>query len=177
MCNRVPLENAYNALMHSEIDLLLRILDQAFNKKAWHGPNLRGSIRGLTAAQAAWQPQAGRHSIAENVVHAAYWKYAVRRRLRGEKRGSFPHKGSNWFALPKPLTEETWRQYIKLLEEEHRLLRAAVAELSANSLKHKSAGSKVSNLTLVSGIAAHDLYHTGQIQLLKRLQKAHRNSP
>ena len=71
-------------------DVLLRILDEAFDQRSWHGTNLRGSIRGLTPDAAAWRPAPGRHNIWELVVHAAYWKYAVRRRLLGEKRGSFP---------------------------------------------------------------------------------------
>src|SRR5436309_5751897 len=86
-----------------EIALLLHLLDEAYGKKAWHGPNLRGALRRLAAAEASWRPQAKRRSIADIVVHAAYWKYAVRRRLRGDKRGSFPLKGSNWFGLPNPL--------------------------------------------------------------------------
>jgi hypothetical protein len=153
-----------------EIGLLLRILDEAYEKKAWHGPNLRGSIRGLSAGQAAWRPGLQRRSIADIVVHAAYWKYAVRRRLHGDKRGSFPLKGSNWFALPEPLPEPAWRDYIALLEAEHRALRAAVAELPHARLHQTPAGSKVSNSTQIQGIALHDVYHAGQIQLLKRLQ-------
>jgi hypothetical protein len=153
-----------------EIALLLRMLDQAYNRKAWHGPNLRGSVRGLTAHQAGWRPHPKRHSIAEIVVHAAYWKYAVRRRLRGDKRGSFALKGSNWFLLPEPLTDAAWREQVALLETEHQILRAAILALPPDQLHQRSAGSKVRNATMIYGIAAHDLYHTGQIQLLKRLQ-------
>jgi hypothetical protein len=149
--------------------LLLRILDEAYEKKAWHGPNLRGSIRGLGADQAAWRPGPKRRSIADIVVHAAYWKYAVRRRLRGDKHGSFPLAGSNWFALP----EFAWRDYVALLETEHRALRAAVEELPAARLHQTPAGSKVSHSTQIYGIAFHDVYHAGQIQLLKRLQANH----
>ena len=42
----------------SELSLLLRLFDEAYLRKAWHGPNLRGSIRGVTAEEAAWQPAA-----------------------------------------------------------------------------------------------------------------------
>src|SRR5438477_10847549 len=152
-----------------EIALLLHLLDEAYGKKAWHGPNLRGAIRRLAAAEASWRPQARRRSIADIVVHAAYWKYAVRRRLRGDKRGSFALKGSNWFSLPNPLTEEAWQQYNRLLEDEHRLLRAAVAELTDAELYRPAAGSKTTPAILIYGIASHDVYHAGQIQLLKRL--------
>src|SRR6184192_3255350 len=82
--------------------LLLRLLDEGFDRKAWHGPNLRGSLRGLDATAAAWKLTADEHCIWEIAVHAAYWKYAVRRRLVGDARGSFPLKGSNWFPRPDP---------------------------------------------------------------------------
>ncbi len=63
------------------MNVLLDLLDEAFDKKSWHGPNLRGSIRGVTAQQAAWRPGPDRHNIWELTLHAAYWKYVVRRRL------------------------------------------------------------------------------------------------
>ena len=69
--------------------MLLDLLDEAFDKKSWHGPNLRGSIRGVTAKQAAGVRMADRHNIWELTLHAAYWKYVVRRQLSGQKRGSF----------------------------------------------------------------------------------------
>jgi hypothetical protein len=157
-----------------ELALLLRILDEGYEKKAWHGPNLKGSIRGLSSEQAAWRPHPNRHSIAENVVHCAYWKYAVRRRLHAEKRGSFSIKGSNWFAIPSPLTQSTWKEYVALLEQEHRLLRAGVASFPVERLHDPPEGEKVRFSTLLFGIAAHDIYHAGQIQLLKRLQAVSR---
>ncbi len=156
-------------MIASEISLLLRIIDEGYEKKAWHGPNLRGSIRGLDAQRAAWRPGPGRHNIWEIVVHAAYWKYAVRRRVLGERRGSFPLKGSNWFARPPALTEESWREDLALLEDMHRKMRGAVAGLSPKDLRKIPRGSKVTNSAIIYGIALHDVYHAGQIQLLKRL--------
>ena len=155
-----------------EVGLLLWIVDESYEKKAWHGPNLRGSIRGLDAHQASWRPADGRHNIWEIVVHCAYWKYAVRRRLLGEKKGSFPLKGSNWFIRPATLTPEAWRSELALLENMHRKMRAAVAGLSPRDLGRVPRGSQVSNAAIISGIAAHDVYHAGQIQLLKRLRQS-----
>jgi hypothetical protein len=151
---------------------LLEGLDRAFDVASWHGPNLRGVLRGLTAARAAWRPAPDRHNIAEHVLHAAYWKYAARRRLRGgEPRGSFPIRGSNWFPVPGPLPEGDWRGHLTLLDEQHRALREAVAELDPARLG-EAVGSqgKSTRRSLVLGVAAHDVYHAGQIQLLKRLQ-------
>ena len=152
-----------------QIALLLDSLDEAFARKSWHGPNLRGSVRGLTARQAATRPARGRHNIWELTVHTAYWKYAVWRRLTGGERGSFVLAGSDWFPSPSPLTEADWKRAVELLVREHRRLRQAVAALPASALSRKSKGGRETNLRLIRGITAHDLYHAGQIQLLKRL--------
>jgi hypothetical protein len=148
---------------------LLAIIDQAYNRRSWHGTNLRGSIRQVSARQAAWRPGRTRHNIWELVVHAAYWKYAVWRRLKGERRGSFPLKGSNWFARPGG-SEAAWRADIALLDRTHSALREAIADLQPRDLE-PAPGGAASTFALVTGIAAHDLYHAGQIQLLKRLGK------
>ena len=153
-----------------QLDELLFLIEQSYNKKDWHGTNLRGSIRGLSAREAAWRPGTSRHNIWEIMVHCAYWKYVVRRRILGEKRGSFPLKGSNWFQRSADLSEQAWREDIKLLESCHRSLLDAVSQLNPGELSSSPAGSKVSNLAIIVGIASHDVYHAGQIQLLKRLQ-------
>jgi hypothetical protein len=156
-----------------ELERALAALDEAFDRKAWHGTNLRGSVRGLGAAAAAWRPGPGRHNVWELVVHAAYWKYTVRRRLTGEKRGSFPLAGSNWFTRPEPGPpsglDAAWRADLALLGAEHRKLRAAVAALPPGSLAELSPGTRHTLSRLVLGAALHDVYHAGQIQLLKRL--------
>ncbi len=158
------------------VPLLLELMDEAFDHKAWHGPNLWGAVRGLDPAVAAWRPGPGRHNIHEVALHAAYWKYAVRRRLTGEKRGSFLYKGSNWFARPDQTDPALWRADVRLLRDEHDRLREAVARLKRSGLDRGRRGTGASAATgrqaarrLVYGIAAHDLYHAGQIRLLRRL--------
>jgi uncharacterized damage-inducible protein DinB len=156
--------------MDRDIALLIAVLDEAYDHRSWHGTNLRGSIRGLTHRDAARRPGPGRHNIWENVVHAAYWKYTVRRRLRGEKRGSFALTGSNWFPRPVENSAAAWKADIALLEEEHRALRETVAHLRTADLRRTVGRSdEVTAGFLLRGIAAHDLYHAGQIQLVKRL--------
>ena len=151
------------------IPQLLFLIDTAYDRVSWHGANLRGSLRGVTPAQAAWRPAANRHNVWELVVHAAYWKYVAWRRLTGAKRGSFALEGSNWLLRPQQVSVKAWITDLRLLDDRHRTLRAVVAALRPADLARKPKGSKVSNLALVTGIAAHDLYHAGQIQLLKRL--------
>src|SRR3979490_949546 len=107
--------------------LILTLIDEGYEKRTWHGPNLKQPIRGATARQAAWRPEAGRHNIWELTLHAAYWKYALRRRIEGGKRGSFVLKGSNFFARPEKgkLNEAAWSADKKLLEREHWALHVA----------------------------------------------------
>jgi hypothetical protein len=155
--------------MLKELDHLMLIIDQAYHRRSWHGTNLRGSIRGITVKQAASRPSPGRHNIWELVVHAAYWKYAARRRLTGEARQSFPLRGSNWFERPQQVTGHAWRADVALLDEMHRLLRDAIARFPPEKLHHKNGRNEDTNFSLISGVAAHDLYHAGQIQLLKKL--------
>ena len=142
--------------------LLLDVLDQAYDRKAWHGPTLRQSLRGVSLKAAAWRPAPGRHNIWEIAVHAAYWKYVARRRLCGGKRGSFALKGSNWFTRPAELSQSSWRADLALLDAEHRKLRQAVADDLAGKTPPAAA-------RLLFGVAFHDVYHAGQIRLLRRL--------
>jgi hypothetical protein len=147
------------------------MVDEGFDKSSWHGTTLLGSLRGMSLTTASWRPAPNRHNIWEIVVHAAYWKYAVRRRLTDDKRGSFPLKGSNWFARPDQSPDRRqWRDEVGLLVGEHRALRDAVARLSLRDLA-KPIGGRRTIAHLVRGIAAHDLYHAGQIQLIKRLRR------
>ena len=143
--------------------LLLEILDQGYERSAWHGPNLRQALRGVSAQMAAWRPAPGRHNIWEEAVHAAYWKYVIRRKLRGEKRGSFALKGSNWFKRPVELSEKAWRADLALLAAEQGKLREAVVDYLAGKTRPLP-------VRQIFGVAFHDIYHAGQIRLLRRLQ-------
>lgn len=155
----------------ARIELLLEILDQAFDRRGWHGTTLRGSLRGVTADEALWRPARGRHNIWELTVHAAYWKYAVRRRLAGDAAGSFARKPSDWPEVPTTPDARAWRRDVDLLGGEHRLLREVVRGLPPGRLEGRSPQGVWTNAQEIHGVAAHDLYHTGQIQLIKKLMR------
>ncbi len=150
--------------MTNLVSHLLAALDEAYDAPSWHGPNLRGSLRGLNPEAASLRPAPGRHNIWELAVHCAYWKYVVRRKLTKLPRGSFPLAGSNFFARPVEMTAAAWKSDLDLLASEHRLLREAIAGLAPDALADPK------RLRLVRGAAAHDLYHAGQVRLLRRLQ-------
>lgn len=156
--------------MAGEIHLLLQLLDEGFDQKAWHGPNLTSALRGLTPTQAAWRPAKDRNCIWDLALHCAYWKNVVRRRLGVDPEERFPLPGRDWLPLPEVLDDAAWRASVRLLKEEHRKLRAAVAGLTVDELHRPGTpDQKHPRIEHIRGIAAHDLYHAGQIRLLRRL--------
>ena len=154
-----------------DVKFLLRLIDQAFDRRAWHGTNLMGSLRGVEVDEALFRPNPHRHNIWELAVHAAYWKYAVRRRLKGDKRGSFAFAGSNFFPRPdeRGATESAWHDDLRLLRAEHRALRDVVDALRSADLSKLSPRKSWTVADTVAGVASHDVYHAGQIQVLRRL--------
>ena len=144
-------------------EFLLTLLDEAFDKRSWHGPNLRGAIRGVTPEQAAWRPRPDAHNIWELTLHAAYWKYVVWRRITRAKRASFAVPGSNFFKRPVELSELAWKKDVEILVAAHRDLRESVALVPQ--------ASRPALLHMIRGAASHDVYHAGQIRLLRRLME------
>ena len=151
-------------------ELLLAAIDEAYDKRSWHGTNLRGSLRGVTSEQAAWRVGEGRHNIWELAVHAAYWKYDIRRRLNGDLSSAFTLEGSNFWSRPLDGSAAEWKADLALLHREHKALREAVEKFPAKRWTQKAPGKPFLFEGLVRGVAAHDLYHAGQVQLVKRLQ-------
>jgi uncharacterized damage-inducible protein DinB len=153
------------------LDLLVWNLQPPPGRKNWHGgPSPVGALRGVTAAQAAWRPTARRKSIWELALHIAYWKYTARRHLETGERTRFPRRPANFPDQPKPPDDAAWARDVALLRSEHERLVTAVRTLASERLDQiPPEGRRWTYGELVLGIAAHDIYHTGQIQLLKRL--------
>lgn len=146
--------------------LIFALFAEGYSKKTWHGPNLRQSLKGVSAKQAAWRPGSSRHNIWELALHAAYWKYAARRRIESGKRGSFALKGSNFFPRPEKgkVSEAAWKSDLALLDREHRALELAIRRVLKTRRARKF-------LPTLYGVAFHDVYHAGQIRLLRRLME------
>lgn len=157
------------SMSRDDRSLLIQMTQEAFHLPTWNGTNLQSSLRRVSAATAEWLPPGGRRCIAEIVVHCAYWKYALRRQLRGDQRGSFGLPGSNWFRIQRPLSPPAWAEYLELLDDQHRRLCAAIAETPL-TLRLSSAASR-DVVRKIFGLAIHDAYHTGQVQMIRKLWK------
>lgn len=150
---------------------LLATTIQPRRGQAWHGgPTPVGALRGVTEVAARWRPAPGRHTIWELALHAAYWKYAIRRRLLDADIPHFPRSPANWPAMPEPASARAWAADKGLLADEHQLLLETIEDFPARLLSRHAGGRKRWSFgDLIIGIAMHDAYHAGQIQLMKRL--------
>jgi len=151
------------------VALLLHQISLAYDARSWHGPNLRGSLRGVSLDAACYRPQPGRHNVWELVVHCAYWKYRVCRLLSPTAPRSFTVPGSDWFERPAERTARAWREDMRLLDQWHLALREAVAGVDPDRLGRPARRGEFTVLELISGAVAHDLYHAGQIRLVRRM--------
>jgi uncharacterized damage-inducible protein DinB len=145
-----------------------RIEDQlkhAFEGEAWHGPSLRELLAAVTAERAARKPLAQAHSIWEIVLHIAAWENAVRRRLEGE--AVTLSDAEDWPAV-HDTSETAWQSALETLENGHQQLRATIRRLTDAQLGDLVPGENYSVYSLLHGVIQHDLYHAGQIALLKK---------
>jgi len=145
-----------------------RIADQlrrAFEGDAWHGPALLELLDDVDAATAAARPLADVHSIWELVLHIAAWDGAAIKRLGGKKTQLKREK--NFPPVPEP-TEAAWHEAIAHAERTHDTLVKTVAGLSDVELRERCPGKKYDFYHLLHGVAQHELYHAGQIAILKK---------
>jgi uncharacterized damage-inducible protein DinB len=148
-----------------EIDRIVDQLKRAYEGEAWHGPSLKEILADVTAERAARQPIAGAHSIWEIVLHIAAWEGAVRSRLEGDYVQE-PAEG-DWPAV-EDTGEAAWEATLAHLESVHMRLRDTIARLDSERLFQALAEGKPSAYFTIHGVIQHDLYHAGQIALLKK---------
>ena len=151
--------------MPSESKRIADQLRRAYAGGAWHGPALRQLLRGVTPKQAAARPLRHAHTIWELVLHITTWKRAVLHRMQGE--AFSVSQTMNFPPMPKA-TAANWKNTLAALQAAQEDLRRAVAALPDSRLRQIVRGKKHSVYFMLHGLVQHDLYHAGQIALLKK---------
>lgn len=151
--------------MQRECERIADQLKRSYQGEAWHGPSLTAVLAGLTAEQAAAHPQADAHSIWELVLHITAWQREARRGLLGG--GINPSPQEDWPAI-EDTGPEAWQKALRSLEEENRRLRETVVALEDEDLESQVGNRAYSVYFLLHGVVQHNLYHAGQIILLKK---------
>ncbi len=149
-----------------------RIADQlrrAFDGEAWHGDSLFEILEGVTAAQAGTRPIARVHTIWELVLHIAAWDGAVLRRLGG---AAVELSDAENFPAVTDASEAAWRRALAEVRRVHEKLLAAVSVFPDSRLDDVVPGKEGAHYTfyyMLHGVVQHELYHAGQIALLKKM--------
>jgi len=146
-----------------------RISDQlrrAVEGGAWHGPSVRELLSGVDATAAARRPLPDAHSIWEILLHMTVWLEVVRRRVT-EGRAIEPPPAEDWPAPAEP-TEEAWQAVVLRHERAYRDLAGFLSRLGDEDLKERVAGKDYDASIMLYGIVQHELYHAGQIALLRK---------
>ncbi|MGH9630183.1 MAG: DinB family protein [Bryobacteraceae bacterium] len=145
-----------------------RIADQlrrAFGGDAWHGPSVEETLQGVHADMAFAKPIPAAHSIWEIVLHLDAWHRAVRRRLEGEAVELTDEQ--DWPPV-EISSREDWQTALQSLRRGYEELLKVVGDLSDERLAAKAPGRDHSVYHMVHGLIQHDLYHAGQIAILRR---------
>ncbi|HOX83219.1 MAG TPA: DinB family protein [Chryseolinea sp.] len=148
--------------MSSELTHILTLLKSTFEKNAWYGPSVQEVLKDITPSQST-QRISNTHSIIELVAHMTAWRTFVVKKLEGD----VDYKVDDALNFPTPFN---WETTLKELHESQAKLIAAIQNFDS-SLLHDAVPNSSSGytfFTLLHGIIHHDIYHTGQIMLIKK---------
>lgn len=149
-----------------EIERIVDQMDRAFAGDAWHGPPLKSLLQGLLAEDASKHAIEGAHSVWELVLHLTAWNDFMRHELMGERAEVTTEK--DWPPV-WDASEVAWKRALESLSESHNRLRQVAAGLRDDQLDEVPV-TRTSNTryVMLHGVVQHNLYHAGQIALLKK---------
>jgi uncharacterized damage-inducible protein DinB len=152
--------------MGAEADFTADEIDRSWHGKAWSGPSLLEILADVDETSARWTPGAGVHSIFELVLHVACWERVARERALG--RVATPSDAENF-----PMPGSSWKDALSSAEAGHRSLVEAVRALSDDGIGNTAPGCSYTLRFMLHGVAQHNLYHAGQMAILKKLVSEH----
>jgi uncharacterized damage-inducible protein DinB len=149
----------------SEINRILDQMDRAFSGEAWHGPDLTQLLNGISSEDASKHPVPGAHSIWELVNHIAAWNTIVQQKSKGE-----PVNVTTELDWPPvwEVSEVSWKRSLATLAENSTRLRNYLKTVRDDQLDERVLRENYSQYVLLHGSVQHDLYHAGQIAVLKK---------
>lgn len=148
--------------MSDEIANIRGLLQRTYERHAWHGPAVKEVLENINAEQAKTRLP-GTHSIGELVAHMTAWRTFVTRKLEGD----LDYKVADESNFP---TSISWPDALTELDVSQARLLAALTAFDASRLHEKVANAhfEYTYYTLMHGIIHHDLYHIGQIALIRK---------
>ena len=152
----------------TEIERIIEQLKRAFEGNAWHGPSVMEVLSDVTAQQAAARVLPGAHTIWELALHIGAWDNACLTRLQGGRAELTDDE--DWPAVMET-AESDWQRCKSALVDGNMKLRDAIASLDEQRLDEPILSGMPSVYITVQGVVQHDLYHAGQMAMLKKALK------
>lgn len=150
----------------AEVENIVDQLERAFEGDAWHGQSMSEILTGITASQAASHPIPHAHSIWEIVLHSAAWQKAVRERLQGKPIASLPDD-EDW-PPAEDTSDQAWCKAVEVLRSEYEMLQEEALKWRDRDLGEITEGQRFTVYQMLHGVIQHNLYHAGQIAILKK---------
>jgi uncharacterized damage-inducible protein DinB len=153
----------------SEIERITEQIASGYRDGAWPGVSVRDVLRSLSASEAAAHPVAGCHSAWEIALHISFWHDAVRRRLGGDP---VDYQDDEDWPMPADPTPANWQAALDGMDTVHQALVDTVRLLEPDTLERAVPGKSFNVYFMLHGVPQHDLYHGGQVVLLRKARRS-----
>ena len=153
--------------MNTEINRIHHLLQATFNGEPWHGPSVMSILTGISATQASQKPVANVHSIWELVLHMTAWRTFTWEKVRGNAAYDITSAEQDW-PMVSTTGEQAWQQALHGLQQSQEHVLDVLKQSGDELLDKIVPGRTYTYYVLLQGIIQHDLYHAGQLVLLKK---------
>lgn len=154
--------------MNTEIQRIGHLLKVSYAGETWHGPSLKAQLKDVNADLAARKMSTNIHSIWELVLHIIAWRRFCIEKLRGNDSYELPIGGKIDWPEVTEVSKEAWETALENLENNQQELLSLLKAKTDDILEKEVAGKSYTFYYLIHGIIQHDIYHGGQIALLKK---------
>jgi len=151
-----------------EINKLVRKMKSIYDGDPWYGDSIQKKLQNITPEIALERPIPDAHCIAELLAHIISWRELLNKRLQGEDAFSVSQQESfNWTRFD-PDPETMWDSLLKALDKNQQQIISQLKQEDDALLNQKVAQRSYNYRYLIKGIMEHDIYHLGQIALLRK---------
>ena len=154
--------------MTTEISRIQKMLKNSWNGPMWHGTNLSKVLEGIDYQKAFRKPAVGSHNIYELVTHMLCWRKFVLEHFTGNTSYNVELNSALDWPTQYEATEVNWKSTFTMLEQNHAELEKALSTVFDSQLEETVPGKKFNWYVLIHGMIHHDIYHSGQISILKK---------
>jgi uncharacterized damage-inducible protein DinB len=155
-------------MMTEEIKRIHKNISAVYNGQPWYGDNVFSFLSGISAERAAIKPERLNHSIAEIVCHMTAWRCFATEKMKGNAAYEVLDTELNWRKIMK-LNEAEWKTIQDDLLKSQTELLQQIEQMPESMLVARVDGRKYNFRLMLQGIAQHDIYHAGQISMIKKL--------